>query len=120
MEEKQVTAALTQPLSVTDQELFAETADDVRAVLIVNMTTKRVGYYGNDMHDGAYQYIAEISLYDCKTGETLDAVRRVEGSDPPSSVRSNVLTGAHDGYGFKPSDEEIGRACEQLIALLGN
>lgn len=104
---------------LTDDSLFAKTADDVRGVLIVDMTTKRVGYYGNDMRDGAYQYIAEIRLYDCKTGQMLDTVKRVEGSDPPSSVRSNVMTGAHNAYGFKPSDAEIGRACGQLIALLG-
>lgn len=99
-------------------EMIAERPEDVRGVLIVDMNTVRVGTYGNDMSAGAYQYVADIELYDCERGVTLMRSERVLGSNPPSTVRSNRFTGPHNAYGLKPSDSEIRTACEKLIRLI--
>ena len=100
-------------------EYKAAATSEVAAVLKFNTSAKKVGTYGSV--GDAYQYRVNISLYDCTTGETFDSTT-VLGGDPPETLRVKSVSAifGRDGYGSKPSDDDLKDACLSLIQRYQN
>ncbi len=96
------------------KDMLAQSGDDVKAIITIDLNTEKVGTYGSV--GDAFQYYASIKLIDRATGNLI-GTKTVYGSDPPKSIRTNsvtTLTGK-DGYGSKPSTEKLRSAMLDLI-----
>ncbi len=96
---------------LTDEQK-ALAADDVRAVFKIEAGKKAVGRYEDQ--GNAYQRYVVISMIDQKNGNVF-ARETIYGGEPPRSISVKTGVKNQEGYGSRPSAEEISMALTRMI-----
>lgn len=93
--------------------LQARSAEEVRAVVRIQEGKKVVGRY--EGQGNAYQRYVTIELVDQRTG-AVAYTQTVYGGDPPDTISVKSGTRNQNGYGSRPTAENITKTIEAMIA----